>query len=330
MAHAWVLTSRPKTMPGADNFALIQLPCRPLCDGEVRIRNRWLSVDPYMRARMNADPGYMPPFELGEPMPGRAIGDVIESRNQAFSIGDVVSHMAGWRDEAVVQPSSNVWKLPVEDVPETAWLHSLGASGFAAWVGLTSIARAETGETLFVSAAAGSVGSVVVQLAKFRGLRVIAAAGGQEKVNWVRQLGADHVLDYKGAPLIDTLRFAAPDGIDIYFDNVGGEHLDAALAIARVGARVVICGMIGSYNDTEPLRLSYANRLIAARIRMEGFLVSDHGNAREAFLAEMTPLVRDGHIQNRETIHMGLEAMPDSFLGLFDGSNIGKMLVKIS
>ncbi|QTH23933.1 NADP-dependent oxidoreductase [Rhizorhabdus wittichii] len=329
VAHAWVLTSRPKAVPVASDFDLVPIPDRPLEDGEIRVRNRWLSVDPYMRARMNAGHGYMPPFILGEPMTGRALGDVVESRHAGFKPGDVVSHMAGWRDEAIVGSSLDPWRIPFSDVPETAWLNGLGAAGLAAWVGLAVIADARAGETLFVSAAAGAVGSVVVQLAKAWGLRVVASAGGPRKAAWALELGADHSIDYKRDPLLETLGAAAPDGIDIYFDNVGGAHLDAALAVSRRGARVAICGMIDSYNGERPLELRHAGRLIAARIRMEGYLVSDHMGARDRFLAEMIPLVRDGRIRNRETVRQGLAAMPEAFLGLFDGMNIGKMLVEI-
>ncbi|MEH3039736.1 MAG: NADP-dependent oxidoreductase [Sphingomonas paucimobilis] len=329
MAKAWHLVRRPQGMPVMADFDLRDLPQRDLADGEVRIANRWLSVDPYMRGRMNDVKSYVPPFQLDTPMDGGAVGEVIESKAADLPVGTRVQHMAGWRDEAVV-PAKGVQKLPDIDIPEQAFLGALGLTGMTAWFGLLAVAEAQPGETVFVSAAAGAVGSVVVQIAKAKGMTVIGSAGGAEKVEWVRSLGADHVIDYKGdVPLAKALGAAAPDGIDVYFDNVGGDHLDAALAHARQGARFAICGMIDGYNASQPIALRYLMRVIAARIRIQGFIVSDFLGRIAQFQQGMGEIVASGNFQREETVVEGLDNMPDAFLGLFSGQNRGKMLVKL-
>ncbi|MGN7158550.1 NADP-dependent oxidoreductase [Sphingomonas sp. SAFR-052] len=329
MAKAWHLVRRPNGMPVAEDFALRDLPARDLAEGEVRIANRWLSVDPYMRGRMNDVKSYVPPFALDAPMDGGAVGEVIESRAADLPVGTRVQHMAGWRDEAIV-PAKGVQKLPEGDIPDQAYLGALGLTGMTAWFGLLAVADAKPGETVFVSAAAGAVGSSVVQIAKARGMTVIGSAGGAEKTEWVRSIGADHVIDYKGnVPLVKALGAAAPDGIDVYFDNVGGDHLDAALAHARQGARFAICGMIDGYNASEPTKLRYLMRVIAARIRMQGFIVSDFMGRIGEFHQGMGEIVAGGNFQREETVVEGLEHTLDAFLGLFSGRNKGKMLVKL-
>ncbi len=329
MAKAWHLVRRPNGMPVAEDFALRDLPARELAEGEVRIANRWLSVDPYMRGRMNDVKSYVPPFALDAPMDGGAVGEVIESRADDLPVGTRVQHMAGWRDEAIV-PAKGVQKLPDIDLPDQAFLGALGLTGMTAWFGLLAVAEAKPGETVFVSAAAGAVGSVVVQIAKAKGMTVIGSAGGAEKVAWVRSLGADQVIDYKGdVPLAKALGVAAPDGIDVYFDNVGGDHLDAALAHARQGARFAICGMIDGYNASQPTSLRYLMRVIAARIRIQGFIVSDFMGRIGEFQQGMGEIVARGNFQREETVVDGLDNMPGAFLGLFSGQNKGKMLVKL-
>ena len=329
MAKAWHLVKRPQGMPVMTDFDLRDLPQRELADGEVRIANRWLSVDPYMRGRMNDVKSYVPPFQLDAPMDGGAVGEVIESKAADLPVGTRVQHMAGWRDEAIV-PAKGVNKLPDVDLPEQAFLGALGLTGMTAWFGLLAVAEAKAGDTVFVSAAAGAVGSVVVQIAKAKGMTVIGSAGGAEKVEWVRSLGADHVIDYKGdVPLVKALGAAAPDGIDVYFDNVGGDHLDAALAHANQGARFAICGMIDGYNASQPTSLRYLMRVIAARIRIQGFIVSDFMGRIAEFQQGMGEIVASGNFQREETVVEGLENMPDAFLGLFSGQNKGKMLVKL-
>ena len=328
MPRAWTLAARPQGMPTPADFAIVDLPAAPLADGEVRVANRWLSVDPYMRGRMNDVKSYVPPFVLGEPMTGGAVGEVIESRDPALVAGDMVQHMLGWRDEAT-GPAAAFTKLPVLDVPPQSFLGQLGMPGMTGYFGLLEVAQAKAGDTVFVSAAAGAVGSTVVQVAKAKGMTVIGSAGGAEKAAWVRSLGADAVIDYKAGPVVKALAAAAPKGIDVYFDNVGGDHLDAALASARPNARFAICGMIDVYNDAKPTELKYLARLIGNRVRMQGFIVSDYMDRAAEFYRDMGALLAAGKLRAEETIHDGLDATPDAFMGLFSGGNTGKMLVRL-
>jgi NADPH-dependent curcumin reductase CurA len=327
MPRAWHLKSRPQGMPTQDNFELEHVDLPPLDEGMVHVRNRWLSVDPYMRGRMNDVKSYVPPFQLGEPMEGGAIGEVVESRTEGFAPGDLVQHMAGWRDEAVVAARA-VNKLPDLGVPPEQFLGILGITGATAYFGLLEVAKAKSGDVVFVSAAAGAVGSAVVQIAKAKGMTVIGSAGGPEKCEFVRALGADAAIDYRAAPVLKALAAAAPDGIDVYFDNVGGDHLDAAIAIARNYARFAICGMIENYNDPTPPTFRFVMRIIGARIRLQGFIVSDYLPRMGEFYAAMGPWVTSGAIKSHETVVEGLENMPEAFLGLFSGANTGKMLVR--
>ena len=330
MARAWTLTSRPQGMPTHDNFALVDLDLPPLGDGEVRVRNRWLSVDPYMRGRMNDVKSYVPPFQLGAPMEGGAIGEVVESRADGLVPGDLVQHMLGWRDEAVVN-ARQVQKLPALGIEEQAFLGQFGMPGITGYFGLLEVASAKAGDVVFVSAAAGAVGSTVVQIAKAKGMTVIGSAGGADKCAWVASLGADAVIDYKAgdAPLVKKLAAAAPDGIDVYFDNVGSDHLDAALAVARLHARFAICGMIDVYNNGKPTELRYLARLIGMRVRMQGFIVTDYLGRAAEFYADMGAMAKAGKLKREETVHDGLQSAPDAFLGLFAGGNMGKMLVRL-
>ncbi len=328
MPRAWHLERRPSGMPVPTDFALRETEAAPLAEGQIRIANRWLSVDPYMRGRMNDVKSYAPPYALGEPMTGGAVGEVVESAAPGLAPGDWVQHMAGWRDEAVI-PAAEAQKLPPLGVPPQAFLGQFGMPGLTAYAGLLFVAEAKEGETVFVSAAAGAVGSTVVQIAKARGMRVIGSAGGADKCGWVSSLGADAVIDYKARPVLPALVAEAPDGIDVYFDNVGGEHLDAAFATARLNARFAVCGMIDIYNSAEPTKLRYIARLIAARIRVQGFLVSDHFGRAGEFYRDMAAWHAEGRLQREETVFEGLERMPDAFLGLFSGANKGKMLVKL-
>ena len=329
MARAWHLMRRPKGMPVMDDFALKEVAAADLSDGMVRVANRWLSVDPYMRGRMNDVKSYVPPFALDEPMSGGAVGEVVESRDPGFAPGDMVLHMSGWRDEAV-EPASNFNKLPaIPGVEPQAFLGNLGLTGGTAYFGLLEAASAKEGDIVFVSAAAGAVGSAVVQIAKAKGMTVIGSAGGAEKCDFVRSLGADQVVDYKAGPVLKQLAEAAPKGIDVYFDNVGGDHLDAALALARQNARFAICGMIEGYNDAQPTQLRYIMRIIAMRIRLQGFIYTDYMGQMGDFYREMGGWIAGGQVKGRDTVVEGLEKMPDAFLGLFSGANTGKMLVKL-
>jgi NADPH-dependent curcumin reductase CurA len=328
MARAWHLKSRPDGMPTAGDFELKTISLPALGPGTIRVRNHWLSVDPYMRGRMSDVKSYVAPFQLGEPMDGGAVGEVIESEAEGFAPGDLVQHMAGWRDEAVID-ARTARKLPDIGAPPQQFLGVLGMTGATAFFGLFDAARAKAGDIVFVSAAAGAVGSVVIQIAKAKGMTVIGSAGGPEKCELVRALGADAAVDYRAGPILKGLAAAAPDGIDVYFDNVGGDHLDAAFALARNHARFAICGMIGAYNQTEPMRLRFMLRIVAARIRIQGFLVIDYQDRMDEFYREMGPLVASGAVKSRETIVDGLEQAPNAFLGLFSGANTGKMLVRL-
>ncbi|MEA3067531.1 MAG: hypothetical protein QOK41_938 [Sphingomonadales bacterium] len=327
MPRAWHLKSRPQGMPTQDNFELKHVDLPPLDEGMVHVRNRWLSVDPYMRGRMNDVKSYVPPFQLGEPMEGGAIGEVVESRTEGFAPGDLVQHMAGWRDEAVVAARA-VNKLPDLGVPPEQFLGILGITGATAYFGLLEVAKAKSGDVVFVSAAAGAVGSAVVQIAKAKGMTVIGSAGGPEKCEFIRALGADAAIDYRAAPVLKGLAAAAPDGIDVYFDNVGGDHLDAAIAVARNYARFALCGMIENYNDPTPPAFRFVTRIIGARIRLQGFIVSDYLPRMGEFYAAMGPWIASGAIKSHETVVEGLDNMPEAFLGLFSGANTGKMLVR--
>jgi NADPH-dependent curcumin reductase CurA len=330
MVRAWTLAARPSGLPAATDFAVIEEALPPLRDGQIRVRNRWLSVDPYMRGRMNDMKSYVPPFQLGRPMEGGAIGEVVESLAAGFSPGDRVQHMLGWRDEAVLDAAA-AQRLPDLDVPDQVFLGHLGMPGMTAYFGLLDVAGAREGDVVFVSAAAGAVGSTVVQIAKARGMTVIGSAGGADKCDWVKSLGADQVIDYKadGGSLARRLGEAAPGGIDVYFDNVGGDHLDAALANAAQNARFAICGMIEVYNSGAPTALRYLPRIIQMRVRMQGFIVSDFMNRASEFYRDMGALVTSGAVKHRETVVDGLDAMPDAFLALFSGGNTGKMLVRL-
>jgi NADPH-dependent curcumin reductase CurA len=315
-------------MPEMSNFELKALDLPPLEEGQVRVRNSWLSVDPYMRGRMNDVKSYVPPFEVGAPMQGGAVGNVVESRSPDLKEGDTVFHMLGWREEAVGK-AEDFRKVPPLDVQDHQWLGNLGLTGATAYFGLLRTAEAKEGDTVFVSAAAGAVGSAVVQIAKARGMRVIGSAGGAEKVAWVRELGADAAIDYKAGPLIKSLMEAAPKGIDVYFDNVGGDHLDAAFATARNNARFAICGMIDSYNGGQPPSFRYMMRIISARIMVKGFIYTDYMSEMPDFYRDMGGWLASGAVQSRETIHEGIETVPEAFLGLFRGDNIGKMLIRL-
>ena len=329
MPRAWHLKSRPSGMPTPDNFELKEIGLPLLADRLVQVRNRWLSVDPYMRGRMNDVKSYVPPFAVGAPLEGGAVAEVVESRADGFEPGDLVLHMAGWRDEAVLPPEA-LTRLPrIPGVEPQAFLGNLGLTGGTAYFGLLQAAQAKAGDVVFVSAAAGAVGSAAVQIAKAKGMTVIGSAGGAEKCEFVRSLGADAVIDYKAGPLVKSLAEAAPKGIDVYFDNVGGDHLDAALAHARRDARFAICGMIEGYNAAEPMCLRYIMRVIAMRITLKGFIYTDYLDRMGEFLGEMGPWVASGQVKSRDTVLEGLERTPEAFLGLFTGANTGKMLVRL-
>jgi len=325
------LKSRPVGLPTRDNFefATVDLPAPG--PGEVQVKNLWMTVDPYMRGRMNDVKSYAPPFQLGEVMTGGAIGQVAASNDPAFKAGDLVSSQFGWR-EGFTAPANALQKLDPRGLPPQAFLGVAGMPGLTAYAGLLRIAALKEGDVVFVSGAAGAVGSLVCQIAKAKGHTVIGSAGGADKVAFLKSIGVDHAIDYKAErDLTAALLAAAPDGIDVYYDNVGGPHLEAALNAARLFARFAICGMISMYNATEPppgprnLAL-----LIGKNIRMEGFIVTHHFDLLPKFLEDLSQWVREGKVKWQETVFEGIDKAPDAFLGLFSGENTGKMLVKLA
>ena len=323
------LKSRPVGLPEASNFELASVELAEPGDGEVLVRNEWMSVDPYMRGRMYDRPSYVPPFQIGQALQGGAVGKVVKSNDARFKAGDWVESMNGWR-EAFVASASALNKLPDNGAPPQAFLGVLGMPGMTAYTSFHRIGEPKQGDVVFVSGAAGAVGSTVCQIAKIRGCTVVASAGTDEKLNWLKSVGADATVNYKKGNLLDNVRAAAPKGIDIYFDNVGGDHLEVALEVARPFARFIECGMISIYNDKEPApgprNMSY---IVGKRIKMQGFIVSDFMDMREQFFTEMGGLVRDGKIKWEETVENGVENAPKAFLNLFSGGNTGKMLVKL-
>jgi NADPH-dependent curcumin reductase CurA len=326
-----VLAARPSGAPTADNFAMTETERTDLAEGQVRVRNLFISVDPYMRGRMNDVKSYVPPFQVGEPLEGQAVGTVIESRVPDLAEGDLVLHMLGWRDEAVLAAAQARKVEPPQGMSPSVYLGVLGGTSLTAYVGLLDIAELKPGETVFVSGAAGAVGSIAGQIAKLKGAaRVIGSAGSDEKVRWLREIGFDAAFNYKTAPVFNQLREAAPQGIDVYFDNVGGEHLEAALSVLNLHGRVALCGAIAHYNATEPppgpRNLGLA---ISKRLTLRGFLVFDHAARNKDMIPEITGWLREGKLQHAETVVEGLDQAPQAFLDLLGGANTGKMIVRL-
>ncbi len=329
MARAWHLVSRPEAMPQPDNFELKDFDPGAMGEGMIRVKNSWLTVDPYMRGRMRDVKSYVPPFQLGEPLEGGAIGEVVESQADGFAVGDLVQHQLGWRDESVVDAAA-AQKLPPIDVPPESFLGYLGMPGMTAYFGLLEVGQAKEGDTVFVSGAAGAVGSTVIQIAKAKGMTAIGSAGGADKCDWVKSLGADDCIDYKAeGDLLGKMMGAMPNGLDVYFDNVGGEHLDCAFAVANPGARFSECGMISGYNSTEPMEFRYIMNVIGKGLMMKGFIVTQFMDRAAEFYQDMGAMVASGKLESQETVHEGLESQVDAFRGLFTGGNTGKMLVKL-
>jgi NADPH-dependent curcumin reductase CurA len=326
------LAARPAGEPKPSDFELAESDVRDPAEGEVVVRNLLMSVDPYMRGRMNDVPSYVPPFRLGEPLSGAAVGEVVASAADGLAEGDVVVHDLGWREYAVLG-ARRAHRVDTSLAPPSAYLGVLGMPGLTAYVGLLDIAALREGDVVFVSGAAGAVGSLAGQLAKVRGHVVVGSAGSAEKVALLRdELGFDAAFDYHDGPVRRLLRAAAPDGIDVYFDNVGGEHLEAAISSLHVHGRVALCGAISTYNATEP---SPAPRNLAQaigkRLTLRGFIIFDHEDRRRAFVDEVAPLLRDSRITARETIvDGGIDAAPGAFIDLLHGANTGKMLVRLA
>ena len=331
MPRQIVLVSRPSGWPTEGNFALTEAARPELTDGQVRVRNLFMSVDPYMRGRMNDTKSYLPPFQLGEPLQGGAIGSVIETRSPDLAEGDLVLHMLGWRDEAVL-PARHAQKIAdVAGLSPSAYLGVLGMPALTAYVGLLDIAALKPGDVVFVSGAAGAVGSMAGQIAKLKGAaRVIGSAGSEEKVSWLREIGFDAAFNYKAAPVFGQLREAAPEGIDVYFDNVGGDHLEAALAVLNTHGRVALCGAIAHYNATElPAGPHNLGLVITKRLTLRGFIVSDHQDRTPAMIADVSGWLREGKLFHTETIVDGLDQAPSAFINLLRGHNTGKMIVRL-
>lgn len=325
------LAARPKGWPTPATFEHAEAPVRQPGEGEVLVRNLVMSVDPYMRGRMNDAKSYVPPFRVGEPLQGAAVGEVVTSRADGLAVGDTVLHHLGWREYAVM-PAQRATRVDPDAAPLGAYLGVLGMPGLTAYTGMFEIAGMRAGDVVFVSAAAGAVGSVAGQLARRKGAkRVIGSAGSAEKVSYLTgELGFDAAFNYHDGPVAEQLAAAAPEGIDAYFDNVGGEHLEAAMAVANTHARIAVCGMISGYNATEPVPAPRnMMQIVAKRLRIRGFLVGDHSDLAERFHAEVGPWVHDGTLRYRETVVEGLHNAPQAFLDMLRGGNIGKMLVTL-
>jgi NADPH-dependent curcumin reductase CurA len=325
------LKSRPTGLPTAANFELASVDLPAPGPGEVQVRNLWMTVDPYMRGRMNDMKSYVPPFQIGKPLDGGAIGEVTASNDPALKAGDLVQSGMGWR-EGFNAAAASVQKLDTRGLPTPAFLGVAGMPGLTAYVGLLKIAALKDGDVVFVSGAAGAVGSLVCQIAKAKGHTVIGSAGGPEKIAFLKEIGCDHTIDYKAEKdLTAALLRAAPDGIDVYFDNVGGDHLVAALNAARPFARFALCGAISMYNATAPVPgPNNLMLMVGKQIRMEGFIVSTHWNMQAEFLNDLAKWVAEGKVKWKETVFEGIERAPDAFVGLFTGKNLGKMLVKLA
>ena len=325
-----LLASRPQGWVREENFRIVDAPVPDPGPGEVLVRGEWLSLDPYMRGRMNEAKSYAAPVEIGQVMVGQVVGEVLESRDPAFSVGDKVLASLGWQLYGVAAAKS-LRKIDASRVPVTYYLGVLGMPGMTAWFGLSEIAKPKGGETLVVSAASGAVGSVVGQLARIAGCRVVGIAGGKAKCAYVvDELGFDASIDYKADDVLQRLRETCPDGVDVYFENVGGALLDALLAVMNRFSRIVICGLVAEYNATEPYGYKRLRSILVNRIRMQGMLVFDwearYGEALEALGGHLA----SGKLKYRESIVEGIDNAPKGLIGLLRGENFGKQLVRLA
>jgi hypothetical protein len=333
--HQWLLASRPQGEPTPANFRLVEVPVPELSEGQVLVRHHYLSLDPYMRGRMNEGKSYAAAQALDQVMIGGTAGEVAASKNAHFAVGDRVVGMGGWQEYAIVDASQRgtLQKVDTTHIPLAAYLGAVGMPGVTAWVGLTQIIAPKAGETVVVSAAAGAVGSAVGQLAKVRGCRAVGLAGGPDKCRYVTEtLGFDACIDYKQHPdlksLSRALKDACPDGIDGYFENVGGLILDAVMLRTNAFARIAVCGMIAGYNG-QPLPMANPALILVNRMKVQGFIVSEHMPLWPQALKELGTLVAAGKLKYRETIAQGLASAPEAFIGLLKGKNFGKQLVKL-
>ena len=325
------LKNRPMGLPVANDFELAEVMIPEISEGQILVRNAYFSVDPYMRGRMREQETYIASFELGKPLDGGCVGQVIESRSANFQEGDYILGHKGWR-EFFVTDGKDLVSIDPEAAPIQNYLGILGMPGFTAYTGLLDIGQPKEGESVFVSTAAGAVGSLVCQIAKIKGCRVLGSTGSDEKVTWLlEEAGIDEAFNYKTTEnLSDELQKKCPDGIDIYFDNVGGTHLEAAIHSMNNHGRIVLCGMISVYNATRPPRAP--RNLVSAiskRLTLKGFIVNDHNDRLPQFHRDMEGWIRKGQIHWRETVFQGIENAPNAFLALFSGESFGKMLVKL-
>jgi NADPH-dependent curcumin reductase CurA len=332
-----VLASRPHGWASPENFRLEETPMPALGEGEVRVRNQYLSLDPYMRGRMNDAKSYAAPQMLNETMGGATVGEVVESRSGQFAVGDTVRGMLGWAEYSVSKPEG-IAKVDARRIPLSAYLGVVGMPGMTAWYGYNKIMEPKAGETIVVSAAAGAVGSVVGQLARIAGVRAVGIAGGPDKCRYVTQeLGFDACIDYKAAAdaksLAGLIAAAAPKGVDAHFENVGGDVLNAVMMLLNPFARVAICGLIADYNATpgQMLKSAIMNpaMFLVARFKMQGFIISDHLNLWPEGLTALGGLLASGKLKYRESIAEGLAAAPPAFIGMLKGQNFGKQLVRL-
>jgi NADPH-dependent curcumin reductase CurA len=324
------LKRRPVGLPSAADFELASVPIPALGAGEMLVRNLYMSVDPYMRGRMLEQPSYVQPFQVGQPLDGGCVGEVVQSNGGKFQIGEYLLGRQGWR-EYYVSDGTDVTKIDTTLAPPQAYLGVLGMPGMTAYVGLLDIGRPQAGDTVFVSAAAGAVGSVVCQIAKINGCRVVGSAGSAAKVHWLQEVaGVDAAFNYKEVDSLSAeLGTHCPDGIDVYFENVGGAHLDAALEHMNMRGRIALCGMISQYNDTAPAGPGNLRLAVRKRLTLQGFIVSDHLDRQAQFYADMGAWIAAGKMHWQETIVHGLDNAPRAFIGLFSGDNTGKMLVQL-
>lgn len=326
------MVSRPAGMPGQEHFRMVEVELPAPEAGQVLVENRYMSVDPYMRGRMRAEGVYAAPYPLNAPLYGGAVGEVLESGDENLQPGDIVLSQGAWQDRLLTR-ASRVQRLePFDPERISLYLGTLGMPGMTAYVGLNRFGEPKEGETVFVSAASGAVGANVCQIAKMKGCRVVGSVGSDAKAEYLKaECGVDETINYRTCgDLTEALRVAAPDGVDVYFENVGGEHLQAALNAMNPFGRIAACGMISTYNDAEPVPGPNNLMLIVGKkVRINGFIVFDHNDMREDFLRDMSGWIESGRIRARETVVEGLENAVDAFLALFSGDNFGKMVVKL-
>jgi NADPH-dependent curcumin reductase CurA len=331
----FVLASRPVGKPTTDNFRLESVPLPQPGEGEILLQTRYLSLDPYMRGRMNAGKSYANRVELGDVMVGGTVSEVRESRNPKFAVGELVSAFSGWQDYAV-SDGTGLMKVDKRIDPPSWALGVLGMPGLTAYVGLLDIGQPKAGETVVLAASTGAVGSVVGQIAKLKGCRVVGIAGAKEKCEYaVKELGYDACVSHYDEDMAEQLKAACPDGIDVYFENVGGSSWEAVMPLLNNFARIPVCGLIAHYNQTElpegPDRMSLLQGMILQRsLKIQGFIVSNYRHRALDFIGDMTKWIAEGKIKYREDVVEGLENAPEAFLGLFTGANFGKLVVKVS